>query len=1555
MFNTSDSITKRITSIQFGLFDPDEIRRGSVCQIMHSELMESGVPKDGGLLDLRMGTIDKQFRCKTCGCNMFECVGHFGHIELCKPMFHVGYINSVKKLLECICFYCSNLKGKIPKNIKSLDEAWELLKNKSICGRTNAKGDKIGCGCKQPIIRKEGLFLVAIMRNSTIDGEGRERLSGKSVWKIFKKIKEEDFETLGFSAKNSKPENLLLSVILVAPPSARPSVLSRGLRSEDDITYKYTDIIKSNGYLKKYEIESVPKHVANDYEQLLQYHIFTLMNNEVSGIPTSTHSSGRPLKSITCRIKGKEGRIRGCLMGKRVDFSARTVITPDSNIELDQIGFPIKLAKILTFPEKVTPFNNQKLQKCINNGPTEYPGANYVIRTDGQKIDLKYNRHDLQLEIGSIVERHLQDDDVVLFNRQPSLHKMSMMAHRIKVINSKTFTVNLSATTPYNADFDGDEMNVHVPQTYLTKAELVYLASVSRHIVSPQSNRPVIGFVQDTLLGIRLITLKDTMFTKREAMNLFFANGIDFNIKPAIMSPVELWTGKQLISELIPKINFFKALVDNDDVLVLNGILISGVLDKSNCSSGQGGLIHIIFNDFNYLEAKRFIDRMQRIIGFYMLHYNSFSVGIGDCLVDEQILNDSKKVVNKAIADVEDTITDAKKGLLENAPGLSLFNTFESRVNVILNKARDFKGTLSSRNNLNEMIQSGSKGSRINMCQITSCVGQQNVVGKRISFRFKQRALPHFHRFDYSAIPCGFVLNSYLTGLQPYEFFFHAMGGREGIIDTAIKTSEIGYIQRKLIKTMEDAKVLFDYSVRNAYDSIFQFKYGDDGFDSKKLESVIIDRSNMKERFFIDMVVDLKYEIKDVHPDVYSCFKNDVELQKKLDDEYNYLINNNYTSYITPVNIQRLLKTKYTNNPKDKGNINDPLSPFVILEVLDSFASLYQDNPALVYYLRYSLAVKETIKMSKTTFECLIDDINNKIVSAHISFYENVGTLAAQSIGQPAIQMTLNTFHLAGVASTITTGLPRLAEIINLSHKLRTPSSIIYLKTNTIDAAKITKNNIEHLLIKDFCIESNILYDFKVNSTDIAEDYDLVTGYFEMPDDTIDYNSLGPLIFRFVLDRNVLVSRGVQIEMLVDEINFFFNKLNIKTHIIHSENYDEKLVIRIRFIKSNEPWEFYQNTMDLLLNHYISGIRKIKKAYLVQGNNEWYLQTDGINFIDTLSFENVDAERSMVNDFNEIYATLGIEAARESIFREIIQVIEGNGSYINYRHIGLLCDIMTSCGFLTGITRHGVSRAVKTGALNRSSFEQPVDVFLNTAINAEFNEAKGVSENVMSGQLVNCGTGAVEIYLDFDKLKEFNKDEVDDDSFEGALDQINAPDIDFISNSSAFYSEFTDMNTMKGFSPDYSANAPYSMTLQSTTAPYNSATFRADSSTFNPTSNNFNMVGSSRAAYYNPSIRSNLSPYQSRSVGDIMYGSGNRSTYENRSSYGSSPAAKFSGLSSNRYRPSSGSPGSSPYANNSSTAYSPGYLGYNPVIDYNNSYSPGHYSPGSYKKDSEDK
>lgn len=474
--NIDNNVFNKVVGVQFSVLSPEEIINSSVTEVFTQETYDGNIPKVGGLFDARMGVLDHCQICPTDKLNNKSCPGYFGHLQLSHPVFNMQYISMIRKILKCVCFRCSKLRVEVEDDhrINSLSGAakfnayYELVQKKKpkVCGEAllegDCDGDCDGCGVEYPTtVVKNTSFHELLAKWSAQpkkDIEARQLVwNAADVLKIFERITDKDNATMGFDPIWCKPAWMIYTVFPVSPPSMRPSVKQdNNTRMEDDLTHKLCDIVKTNRMLKqKIEKEAHPS-VINDWIQLLQYHTATYIDNTIPGIPVAQQRSGRALKSIKERIKSKEGRVRGNLMGKRVNNSARSVITPDPNISIDELGVPKKVAMNLTFPEKVTMYNIDHMRKLVLNGPNTYPGAKTYKENDtGRSISLKHvDTSSINVSIGDVVYRHLQDGDIVLFNRQPSLHKMSMMAHKVKVMPFNTFRLNVSVTTPYNADFD---------------------------------------------------------------------------------------------------------------------------------------------------------------------------------------------------------------------------------------------------------------------------------------------------------------------------------------------------------------------------------------------------------------------------------------------------------------------------------------------------------------------------------------------------------------------------------------------------------------------------------------------------------------------------------------------------------------------------------------------------------------------------------------------------------------------------------------------------------------------------------------------------------------------------------------------------------------------------------------------------------------------------------------------------------------------------------------------------------------------------------------------
>jgi DNA-directed RNA polymerase subunit A' len=857
-------ISKRIGSIKFACLSPDEVRRMSATKIITADTYDDdGFPIDMGLMDPHLGVIEPGLRCKTCGHKVDECPGHFGHIDLAMPVIHVGFVKEIKKLLQSTCRVCGRLllteeqAKEYRETMSSVEEMGGDALDVRMVSKETAKD-----AASKPICPHCGAEQLKItLDKPTTFREDGHKLTPKEVRERMERIPDNDLVPLGIDPASCRPEWMVLTALPVPPVTVRPSItLESGDRSEDDLTHKLVDVLRINQRLRENRDAGAPQLIVEDLWELLQYHITTYFDNQTSGIPPARHRSGRPLKTLVQRLKGKEGRFRSNLSGKRVNFSARTVISPDPGLSINEVGVPEEAARELTVPVFITKSNLPTLKDMVKRGINPphidgkyLPGVNYIRRPDGRRIKVTDKNAETvadTLDIGFIIERHLMDGDVVLFNRQPSLHRMSMMAHTVRVMPHKTFRLNLCVCPPYNADFDGDEMNLHVLQSEEARAEAQILMKVQEHILSPRFGGPVIGAIHDHITGTFLLTHRNPMFTKSEVLSMLARVDHKPLGKPIVKNGVEYWSGKQLFTSIMPgdlNTTFRASICRKCDVCqkdkcdldayvkIKNGELLRGTIDEKAIGAFKGKILDKIARDYGADAARNLIDNLTRLaIGAIMV--KGFTTGIDDEDIPEEATRQIEEVLREAISRVDSLVDAYRNGELEQMPGRSLSETLEVEVMKVLGKARDDAGQIAGKhlgleNSAVIMARSGARGSMLNLSQMAGCIGQQAVRGERLSRGYWNRTLPHFKQGDLGARARGFVTHSYKSGLSPTEFFFHSMGGREGLVDTAVRTSRSGYMQRRLINALEDLKLKGDGTVRNTADSVIQFNYGDDGID----------------------------------------------------------------------------------------------------------------------------------------------------------------------------------------------------------------------------------------------------------------------------------------------------------------------------------------------------------------------------------------------------------------------------------------------------------------------------------------------------------------------------------------------------------------------------------------------------------------------------------------------------------------------------------------------------------------------------------------------------
>lgn len=1384
-------------------------------------------------------------------------MGHFGFVRLPLPVFHIGYLKYIQATLQNICKKCSRVLLEEDKRRQTLRElrrpGIDNLKRTQILKTVNETCRKAKtcpyCGALQGVIRRLSVLKLVHDKYSAYNKSTAQKkvppedkvkfdasfetakrylpdlekharkamddLNPLRVLELFKAISPTDCEIMGMNPAEGRPEMFLWQYIPAPPICIRPSVAQENASNEDDITSKLSEIILYSAFLRGALQKGSPLSNIMEQWEFLQLQVGLYVNSEVPGLQQP--GFGKPIRGFCQRLKGKQGRFRGNLSGKRVDFSGRTVISPDPNLSIEEVAVPELVAKNMTYPERVNRQNIEKLRQCILNGPTVWPGAQALVAKDGSiKYNLKYGGMAIReqrardLQPGDVVERHLEDGDIVLFNRQPSLHKLSIMSHRAKIRPWRTFRLNECVCTPYNADFDGDEMNLHVPQTEEARAEAMQLMGVKHNLATPKNGEPIIAATQDFITAAYVLTSKDKFYDRKSftyicTQMLLGDTHLDLP-PPVIIKPQVLWTGKQIFNVLMRPNKQSNVLVnlecknkvykkkpneladmDIDDtyLVVRNSEVMCGRMDKSTVGGGKkNSVFYVILRDFGPDAAAAAMNRLAKLCA-RTLGIQGFSIGVGDVFPSTSLTAEKMQLVETAYAQCDVLIEKFKEGKLEKAAGCDLEETLENMISGILSKVRQQAGnycvaTLSKYNSPLIMAKSGSKGSDINVAQMIACVGQQIIGGKRVADGFQDRTLPHFFKNARQPPSKGFVRNSFYTGLLPTEFLFHAISGREGLVDTAVKTAETGYMSRRLMKSLEDLSTQYDDTVRTSAGGIVQFQFGADRLDPVDMEgeakpvnfertwnhSENITWDNNDRSLLPSEMCDMSNEILDLQRSRYT--RRDIVTGTELfyDDEviqtsgaYDVMMAidehegargflNSVRDYVG----ERALKLAKAR----KAAGLDPCLP-----VLDSkFKAEYMaweakrevQKPTLDEKERalQQLHVEQVAKVSETALRRFIQECLDKYRKAQTEPGHAVGAVGAQSIGEPGTQMTLKTFHFAGVAGmSITQGVPRIKEIINASKNISTPVIACELMNKwDIKVAHLVKGRIEKTYISDIIkyIEDEWLPDVAkiVLKLDLQVLADLQLGISlkDIADAIIKAKKL-----KLKIEADDLRIRGDQIDIIVRntwrDVTAAKKAAKVRAAMLEKgvamagDGSAADFQLRVNFLKRMLPL--------VPVSGYPEAARAIIQTSETPNAEGHFLNkvlVEGYGLRACMTTDGVVGTSCTSNSVMETRDVLGIEAARFTIAKEIGDVM--GDMNIDPRHMDLLADVMTYKGEVLGITRFGLSK-MRDSVLQLASFEKTPDHLFEAAAGMKTDPIEGVSECIIMGQGMSIGTGAFQV------------------------------------------------------------------------------------------------------------------------------------------------------------------------------------------------------------------
>ncbi|PGH14965.1 hypothetical protein AJ80_05728 [Polytolypa hystricis UAMH7299] len=1384
-----DRVPKVIKEIKFGVLSTQDIVSQAVVEVSDRKLFDlenDRAVAPHGPLDGRMGISSKSGTCETCGGALKACNGHFGHVKLVLPAFHVGYFKKIIAILQQVCKDCSQIllpekeRRAFLKELRrpGIDNLRRMQINKRINDRCRKSRTCYECNAINGVVKKAGTsalkithdkfrafnssasmkkipppskvvfdqsFEEAKKNNPEVDKhvkKAQDDLNPLRVLNLFRRISNDDCQLLGLNPEEARPEMFLWQYIPAPPVCIRPSVGQENASTEDDLTAKLGDIIQSNINLKNAINKGAPVQTIIECWDYMQLQIAVYINSDVPGLQKADF--GKPIRGLCQRLKGKQGRFRGNLSGKRVDFSGRTVISPDPNLRVDEVAVPQLVAMNMTYPEQVTRYNKEKLRQCVRNGMKKWPGANYMTKK-GQafKLFLKYGNLNMiadELQEGDIVERHLEDGDIVLFNRQPSLHKLSILSHFVKVRPHRTFRLNECVCNPYNADFDGDEMNLHVPQTEEARAEAMELMGVKNNLVTPKNGEPIISAIQDFITAAYLLSSKDNFYDRKTFTHIclyMLQPGTRFDLPPpSVLKPQTLWTGKQVFNVLMRPnkdslvlVNLdaacreFRApkghprdLDENDGWLCIrNSEVMCGVMDKSTIGSGKkDSVFYVMLRDFGPHVAAEGMNRLSRLSARWFTNIG-FSIGITDVYPGAGLLAAKKELVETAYAQCDEVIAKFKEGKLEKAPGCDEQQTMENQISGILSKVRQQAGEkciaeLSRFNSPLIMATSGSKGSDINVAQMVALVGQQIIGSQRVQDGFQDRTLPHFPKHARQPASKGFVQNSFFSGLTPTEFLFHAISGREGLVDTAVKTAETGYMSRRLMKSLEDLSTRYDDTVRNSSSNIVQFQFGDDKLDPVDMEGKA-KPVHFNRTFTHAETTTFDNADRGLLPDeIMAICLELLEPERAKLTRFDLL--GNHLEYM---------------DRSDHG-IDQLESARDFLQSIEDYVRGKADKARPIDGAENVKAIKHTAKLSKRTLTAFITSCLTKYKRAQVEPGHAVGAVGAQSIGEPGTQMTLKTFHFAGVAGmSITQGVPRIKEIINASKAISTPVITCDLVNKTdVRAAQIVKGRVEKTYVRDI-----IFY--------IEDDWTGSEAYINIK---VDFSTIQNLQLELTLG-DILSAIKRHRRFKSDDLKFRCFGSHI--HVFVDQSRGKGLLSKTEETATGgDPYIRLKHLKRLLPNIQVLGHPDASRAIIRtdETNTNNTLLVEGYGLRACMTTDGINGAKTRTNNIMETRTVLGIEAARTTIVDEIGEVMKEMA--IDPRHMQLLADVMTYKGDVLGITRFGLAK-MRDSVLQLASFEKTADHLFDAGSGGRTDLIEGVSECIIVGKSVSLGTGAMEV------------------------------------------------------------------------------------------------------------------------------------------------------------------------------------------------------------------
>ena len=1405
----SFTYTNQIDKIRFHILSTDEIIEDSYVNVTSYDLFRDNKPKPKGVYDGHLGTTDHNYKCETCFNDKKECPGHDGHILLNYPVISPICLTELRKWLKLICFECGEpiieekVYSKFPKS-KRLGEASKSAKaSKRKCPK---------CETIHPTINKDKVSQLIIYADMMIeDKRERKKLYPHIIQKILERISDETVIKLGKPVQ-SHPRYFILNALKVPPVSIRPDVkkVGGGRSTNDDLTTLLQCIVKKN--------DSIPTVIPDEIDPKLDKTIYEL-GGAFYDFVKGGHgkkiitSGGNPLTSLSLRLRGKQGRFRKNQMGKRVRGCARSTINCDVTLKIDEVGIPLKFARMLQVSETVQESNRTRLMIYFNNGRKNYPGCTSIIKKKtGTEHNIEKIKKDFELEIGDIINRDLITGDVVLYNRQPSLMPSNITCHKIIVSedpNILTLRMNVLACKFYGADFDGDQMNIFTCTSVAERNELAQVGANANYFMSFAKSIPLTGEVGDSVVGSFELTRRNVKLDKYHAM-LLFANcsylpnfdekkeytGWDIISKMLTETPINYEREPNYyIRDYAPYINY-----NRDEILTVieKGIMKRGILDKKAIGSGSmGGIFHIIHNEYGPNKAMEVIYNLQQIALGYM-YFSGFTVGIMDLILNQSAMDKIHEIESSIINESRLITEKLNNGELIPPIGKTASQYYEEQQIAILRIMDDFMEPIlnsidKDANNMFKLVMSGSKGQIGHIYHMVSAVGQLLINGERTREKLSfKRTMPYYRRFETTPESRGYITDSYITGISMPAFAASAMAARFDLISKALSTSVTGEQNRKSIKNLETI-IIDNMRLCMKGNNIIQFNYGDDNLDARfvekvKFPTVMISDKELREKYRYDsteqiftdefnQILDDRNEYRRIYLNIES-----LNLTRLMED-----------SRFMPFNLPRIIQNVKNIEPKEKVASIDLIIEMMIM-IKDFIAKLpyimfneeaYANKIKIPEFIKYTtflsgMLIKSYLnsnnlkKMNKNMLTAIFDRVKTKYQTCLIEYGSAVGIIAAQSFSEPLTQYMLDAHHRTTAGGTSKSELTRTKEIMGVRPTERMEAPSMFLELIADDNIKYDKpkvkeiaNNIELLTLKQFGIYWQIFYEKFGEPI-----HELYKGEKDMIKDFLKYNPLlqppSDLLkwcIRIVLNKTTLILRNISLEYIVTKIRDTFPTV----YCVYSPESAKQIILRI-YIR-NVEFKTIVDEIDIknkaseILNILIRGVEGIinaeakelirnkidEEGKIVRDKNRYGIITLGSNIYGVLKNKYIDPLKVQTDSIDELYNILGIEAARQKIVSELSMIGEAN---INYHHLSIYADEMTFTGRVTSIDRPGLSTREANNILLRLGFSSPIQTIEEAGINAMTDEIDGFTAKLLVGATPKVGTTYNSFHINSDIIRE---------------------------------------------------------------------------------------------------------------------------------------------------------------------------------------------------------